>query len=94
MISPKEKYSVLSFVPWLLGMLTCELASIKGDPYIDPHYYNGFKDCLETIKGYTEKYLGGEVWGELEADVKEYMEKGKEKKKAQPRRRELVGVLL
>ena len=97
MINPQEKHYVLSFVPWLLGMLTYELVSIEGDPDIDPQYYNGFKDCLETVKIYTHRYLGNKVWGNLEADVKEYMEKGGggvTRKKQTYRRKNTIDVLL
>lgn len=92
MIPPAERYSILTFMPWLLGMLTYEKLMIEEDPDIDPQYINGFVDCLETIKSYTERYMGRKVWGELEADVIEYIRKGlngKSKKK----RKEVIPYL-
>ncbi len=77
MISPKERYSVLVFIPWLLGMLKVEHTLIEDDPDIDPQYLNGFVDCLETVRSYAKRYLGRKVWGELEADIKELTEKGR-----------------
>lgn len=94
MISPLERHSVHAFIPWLLGMLNLERAMMEGDSDIDPQYYNGFVDCIETLKSYTARYLRKKGWAEVEMDVSRFLKSLNGRKRMETEQRELMGVLL